>query len=99
VGNFIHTAGARLTETIDGLERDALVVREVNAADRRSTIVRLTACGKRLIERAYPTLAANFQRAFEPLSPSERELLIGMLVKVSGRLAELSNDVAPASKK
>ena len=92
VGEFIHTAGSRLTETIDGLERERLLVRLANPADRRSTIVRLTARGKRLIERAYPKLASNFQLAFEPLSAKERTLFIAMLTKVSARLIALADD-------
>jgi DNA-binding MarR family transcriptional regulator len=83
VGAFIHTAGARLTETIDRLEKAGLLRRKVNVADRRSTIVRLTAAGKRLIERAYPVLATNFQIAFKNLSRSERETFIRLLAKLS----------------
>ena len=96
VGNFIHTAGARLTETIDRLERDGLLRRKVNVNDRRSTIIRLTAAGKRLIERAYPILGTNFQRAFDTLSLADREQFISLLVKLS---AGLSSTVATPMQK
>jgi DNA-binding MarR family transcriptional regulator len=96
VGEFIHTAGARLTETIDRLERDGLLLRKINAADRRSIIVRLTASGKKLIERAYPVLGTNFQRAFQALSLTERELFITLLVKLSAGLATFDEPAVAA---
>jgi DNA-binding MarR family transcriptional regulator len=91
VGAFIHTAGARLTETIDGLERTGLLRRKINVADRRSTIVRLTVSGKRLIERAYPVLGTNFQRAFQTLTLPERETFIRLLVKLNAGFAALTD--------
>ena len=43
-----------LTRVVDGMERDGLVRREVDPADRRAMQVVLTRAGQRALERAWP---------------------------------------------
>jgi len=67
--------GGNVTGITDGLEREGLVVREVDAADRRVFRVRLTAEGRRQFRR----MAAEHERwvigLFAPLSPERKEQL------------------------
>ena len=83
IGPFIHTAGARLTATLDGLEGLGLIARRVNADDRRSTLVALTAKGRKVVAKAFPELNRQSEAAFRTLSPSDRETLTTLLTRLS----------------
>ena len=64
-----------LTGVIDRLEKKGLVQREVPAQDRRSVVVKLTADGQALFNRAFPTHVGDLERRFGQLESSELELL------------------------
>ena len=70
------TTGGNVTWLVAALERDGLVARRVDDADRRATVVRLTAAGRRhfstmarsherLIERIFAGLADTDRRGLE----------------------------------
>lgn len=68
-----------MTARLDRLERDGLVRREADPADRRGVIVRLTDAGRERIDAA---TAARFRQAAEalpPLSGVEAAALEGLL--------------------
>ena len=71
-----------MTPVIDRLERDGLVKRLPNPADRRGSLVELTRAGKRKIDVAMARHAAAEQRLVEHLEPGEREQLAGLLRKL-----------------
>jgi len=75
-----------MTNRIDRLESDGLVERRPDPADRRGTLVRLTAKGKALIEGALGEHVANEERLLGALDPRERAQLGKLLRKL---LAEL----------
>lgn len=64
-----------LTGVIDRLEKKGLVQREVPAQDRRSVVVKLTADGQALFNRALPAHLADLKQRFGQLESSELELL------------------------
>lgn len=85
-----HELGAKLLSSkpnisavLDNLERDGLVKREREQADRRSVRVHLTAAGKRRIEKAFPLFVAHLRQAFAGLDAAELEEL-GRLNKKMG---------------
>ena len=60
-----------------------LVERRVNGADRRARLLFLLPKGERLLERLYPTVAADVaDRILAPLEPDEREVLLDLLIRV-----------------
>jgi DNA-binding MarR family transcriptional regulator len=83
IGPYIHTAGARLTATLDGLEELGLIVRRLNDNDRRSTLVVLTPKGRKVVSKAFPLLNRQSEAAFEALSHAERETLATLLSRLS----------------
>lgn len=83
LGPHIHTAGARLTATLDGLEGLGLIARRLNENDRRSTLVALTAKGRKVIAKAFPIVYRQSELAFQTLSISEREALAKLLSRLS----------------
>lgn len=89
-----HELGAKLLSSkpnisavLDNLERDGLVRRERDEEDRRALRVNLTAKGRRLIEKAFPSFLTYLKDAFGALSQDELAAL-GGLAKTLGRSLE-----------
>jgi len=79
--------GGNVTGITDGLEKEGLVVREVDSADRRVYRVKLTAEG----ERQFRRMAAEHEKwvvdLFGPLSPRQKRQLMDLLGELKERLA------------
>ena len=79
--------GGNVTGITDGLEKEGLVVREVDSADRRVYRVRLTAEG----ERQFRRMAAEHERwvidLFDALSPRQKKQLMDLLGELKEHLA------------
>jgi len=63
------------------LDRE-LIERRPDPKDRRRAIVRLTAVGQALVQRLRPAANAANERTLEPLSPEERDVLLGLLARL-----------------
>jgi DNA-binding MarR family transcriptional regulator len=73
---------ATTSQLVDQLEQAGLVDRRVNGNDRRARLLRLTRRGTKLRERLYPIGRAAEGRILEPLTLSERQLVIDLLVRI-----------------
>ncbi len=86
--------GGNVTGITDGLEKEGLVVREVDATDRRVFRVKLTAEG----ERQFRRMAAEHERwvvdLFSPLSPKQKKLLMDLLGELKEHFAGLNGTSA-----
>ncbi|MFG1295911.1 MULTISPECIES: MarR family winged helix-turn-helix transcriptional regulator [Xanthobacter] len=71
-----------MTNRIDRLEKAGLVARKPNPADRRGTLVALTADGLALIETAVDAHVANQHAIVAGLTLEEQELLSRLLKKL-----------------
>jgi len=85
----VNTLGRKLlltsgsaTVAIDRLEKRGLVERRSDPEDRRARIVRLTASGRRLIQGAFDSHAADMEKVVSVLTPPEREALVSSLKKL-----------------
>ena len=67
---------------VDRLESKGLIERRVNGDDRRARLLRLSPRGEKLHARLYPHSSARQHRILEVLEPSEREVLLDLLVRV-----------------
>ena len=82
----ILRSGSNVTTVVDNLERDGMVRRERDAADRRIQIVHLTEQGRELLDRALPIHVQRVRAIMDVLDPHElREL--GRLCRKLGRAA------------
>jgi DNA-binding MarR family transcriptional regulator len=70
---------------VEELGTRGLVERRVNEADRRARILRLTAKGEKVFDQLRGKNAAANERVLDPLTPQERELLFGMLIRIIER--------------
>ncbi len=73
---------ATVTGLLDGLERDALLERHVDPADKRRVHVRLTAVGEALAVELFDQHTQWIRTLFADLSADERTLLSGMLCRI-----------------
>jgi DNA-binding MarR family transcriptional regulator len=78
------------TVVVSALEREGLVARQTDPADRRVTWVRPSAQGRRLIERVRSRKTAYLARRLRALSPEERDVL-----ERAARLLETMIEEAP----
>jgi DNA-binding MarR family transcriptional regulator len=89
VASFFGYAPRTVTEAIDGLERDGLVRREPDPADRRAKRIVLTPAGEAAAIAAGALRIAFINDVFSALSAEECETLVGLLGKLNARLGEL----------
>jgi DNA-binding MarR family transcriptional regulator len=73
---------ASTSQMVDRLEQKGIVERCMDSADRRVRLLRLTPAGRKLRRRLQPKLDAVNNRILSPLAPSERKVLLDLLVRV-----------------
>lgn len=83
---------ATMTGLLDGLEREALIAREIHPGDRRMLEVRLTAKGKRFLETVMPGYFKLIRRCMAGLDTREKEEMIALLTKLGATV-----EVEPAA--
>lgn len=75
-------SGANVTGVIDRLEEKGLVQRVMEADDRRTYRIHLTATGGRLIAEIFPSHAEKVRQLTHALSGKEKRALIDLLKKL-----------------
>lgn len=73
---------ATLTGVIDRLEAKGLVSRQPHSTDRRTRLLHLTADGLVLLRDASRAAKRSRHVVLDPLTPSEREVFLGLLGKL-----------------
>lgn len=69
-----------VTPALDRLERPGYIERNPNPADRRSSVVSITAAGQDSLRRITERLEAALDPLIESLSPREREAVLRFLI-------------------
>jgi MarR family transcriptional regulator, 2-MHQ and catechol-resistance regulon repressor len=87
IGRRIDLTSGAITTAVDRLESRGLVVRRLDAEDRRTRFVSLTSKGTGRIREAFGHHKDAMDQAASGLTKAERETLIS-LVKKLGRTAE-----------
>jgi DNA-binding MarR family transcriptional regulator len=77
---------ASMVKFIDGLEACGLVERTLDEQDRRAKLLRLTAKGRRKYESLRKKELAVEEQFMSVLTPSEREALRALLLKLSSQI-------------
>ena len=83
LAQHLRIAPRSATEVVDALEEKALVERLPDPADRRATLVALTAQGQRLSEDVRRARGVESERLFERLSATDRTHLARILRRLS----------------
>ncbi|UOZ05908.1 MarR family winged helix-turn-helix transcriptional regulator [Amycolatopsis sp. WQ 127309] len=83
---LVHSASG-LTRLVDGLERNGYARREVDAGNRRATLVILTPAGLAALEEAWPTHVRGVERHFaEHVSREQARVLADVFRAVNADL-------------
>jgi DNA-binding MarR family transcriptional regulator len=90
LAGLLGFAPRSVTDTIDALERDGLVVRTEDERDRRARIVALTPAGRNAFEAAQVVRTKTMNEIFGSLSARERSALAALLTTIRTNL--LSGD-------
>lgn len=86
---------ATVTGLLDGLEREALAERQVDADDRRALRIKLTRKGKQLAKKVFAQHSHWIAQLFGDLSPNERKQLNTLLNKVARKVGNPKEETAP----
>lgn len=78
---LMRTSGA-MSQRLASLERQGLIERRLDPADRRGIVVSLTAKGRRVVDRIAAEHLANERKLLAPLSRREQEALAALLKKL-----------------
>lgn len=90
IGRRLALDRSDLHAIVGDLERDGLVERARDEADRRRNAVALTAKGRAALKRLEARVARAQEELLEPLSAKEREQLVGLLTRVVEHHAKAS---------
>jgi DNA-binding MarR family transcriptional regulator len=81
---LIHSTSASVTQMLNTLVREGLVIREDHTQDKRSVVITMTSEGKRVFEAAFRVHHKNIELALEGISDKERQTLTKLLARVGG---------------
>jgi DNA-binding MarR family transcriptional regulator len=85
------------TKRLDRLEAAGYIAREPDPRDRRGVLIRLTAPGRRLVDRAAVKHLANERRILGGLTADEQHRLAALLRKLNLSLPPPEQDKPPAA--
>jgi DNA-binding MarR family transcriptional regulator len=88
IAEVFGQAPRTVTEALDGLERDGLIVRTPDAADRRVKRLAITEAGTRAISATEPVRRRLIDEVFDRLDGSERATLTTLLGKLLAGLPD-----------
>jgi DNA-binding MarR family transcriptional regulator len=94
LAGLLGYAPRSVTDTVDALERDGLVVRTEDERDRRARIVALTAAGRDAFETAQMVRQKAMNEIFGTLTASERATLLALLATIRTNLPTGENPCA-----
>jgi DNA-binding MarR family transcriptional regulator len=92
IGREMGVSKTNITNLIDGLERDALVVRITNPADRRVTYAQLTPAGLDLCRELLPAMTRWMSEVCRDFSPEERVLFKSFLSRIWREVASTGTE-------
>ncbi len=95
IAKEVQLSQATVTNLIDRLERNELILRHKSTQDKRVVEVRLTDKGRNIIERAPEPLQAGFLREFRKLERWEQHQLVGSVQRVAVLMDAEDIDASP----
>jgi DNA-binding MarR family transcriptional regulator len=87
ISRELSVSRTNITNLIDGLEKDGLVERVPNPADRRVSYARLTGAGKQLCLTVLPDMTQFMQNHLDGFSPEETRQLKAYLYRIQRNVA------------
>lgn len=91
LAELAHSSRSTITGVVDTMEREKLVYREPNPADRRSILVKLDNNGNRILEQLYkykPPIRLDVIDFFFNMKPEELQNIVQLLNKLTNSIEE-----------
>ncbi len=88
LSQFQHISKNTVSSLLDSLEKQGLIERTLNTADKRKFDIRLTRAGRDLIKKTLPNHSACLTQTFAALTIEEQNALLKSLQKLRQSLAE-----------
>lgn len=82
------STGGNMTVVIDNLEKEDMIKRCQDPTDRRATLVCITEKGRALMDDLFPKHVEGLIEIFQVLSNEEKEMLLILLKKLSGKTSK-----------
>ena len=95
IAKEVQLSQATVTNLVDRMERNALVLRLKSSADKRVVEVLLTEKGRQMVELAPEPLQAGFLREYRKLERWEQHQLIGSMQRVAVLMDAEDIDASP----
>ena len=83
IADGLGVTRATMTQLLDGLEHDQNIERRNVGHDRRAQAIFLTDEGRHLFNQIIPSISRKIAQIFAPLTPVERQTMIGLLSKLT----------------
>ena len=93
----LNFAPRTVTEAIDGLERDGMVVRDADPEDRRAKIISITDRGRLALEAALQPRHRTIDELFSALDDCERTELFRLLGCLREKATEIDENRQPVA--
>lgn len=93
VARFLSVSKAAVSQIIDAMKRDGLVLRKTGKDDRRETYVHLSGKGRRTFEAIRQEQRRTMRSALKHANPSTPESLIKALETMARSLAEVGHNL------
>lgn len=95
IADALGQAPRTVTEAVDGLERDGLVVRTPDPLDRRAKRISLTGEGQAVIREVAPHKEAFSTQLFEVLGEEDQTRFLSILKTLNERLVQMGAQSTP----
>lgn len=92
---FATQGATNMTRIANALVKRGLITRSASQADRRRVLIRITAAGRRFVQKMLPPMFPRIGTMFEGFSATDKRHLDRLLRKLAGNLDRLSEDTHP----
>lgn len=89
LAHVLQQSPRTITDAIDAMDRDGLLVRKPHPSDRRSQLLELTDAGKQALEQVKQPKQAAIDRLFEGLDPLARQQLLISLRSIESHAQDI----------
>ncbi|RDS86553.1 MarR family winged helix-turn-helix transcriptional regulator [Dyella psychrodurans] len=89
---FTSQGATNMTRIADALTKRGLITRGPSAEDRRRVVVRITAAGRRFVQKMLPAMIPAVERTFVGFTDTDRRHLSRLLRKLADNISQFENE-------
>jgi MarR family transcriptional regulator, negative regulator of the multidrug operon emrRAB len=89
---FTSQGATNMTRIADALTKRGLITRGPSAEDRRRVVMRITAAGRRFVQKMLPAMIPPVQTAFAGFTDADRRNLSRLLRKLADNISQFEHE-------